>query len=100
MVADNATYVGQQPVTTPNFKGSADVWQADGLQPNFYYQTITGNPAPVELAQVPNDYQYFDPTTFKPGPQSDALFEVPSYCSPSCPVLSTCSVASHHGQVY
>jgi hypothetical protein len=92
----NGTYQGRQHVATPNYKGEADAWEASGLQPNYYFQTTSeSNPAPVELAQIPDDTQFFDPTTFVAAAQPSALFQVPSYCEPKCPALSTCSLASH-----
>lgn len=36
------------------------------------------------FVQVPNDIQYFDPASYAVGPQPDTLFELPSYCVPSC----------------
>lgn len=89
MVNVNATYIGLVNMRTSAYYGVANEWQADGLQPNFWYQTVSG--APVEFDQVPDDFQSFNPSTYSVGPQPDSLFTVPSYCQPSCPALSICS---------
>ena len=77
------TWAGTAPFTGPVWSGSADSWEINGLQPNVWY-TEAGTDTPVGFAQVPTDYQWFDPKSYVVGPQPDALFELPSYCKPSC----------------
>ena len=36
--------------------------------------------------------QYFDPATYAEGPQPDALFALPSYCTPTCPGINICTL--------
>ena len=89
--AANGSYIGQQSISTPTFNGLVDVWSAPGLQNNYWYQTLEAEP--VALVQVPNDYMYYDSRTYVVGPQPDAVFVVPSYCSGSCPLFSVCTIA-------
>ena len=77
------TWADTAPFTGPVWSGSADSWEINGLQPNYWF-TEAGTDTPVGFAQVPTDYQYFDPKSYVVGPQPDALFELPSYCTPSC----------------
>ena len=75
----NATYEGQ--VEYNGF--STYKWNAKGLQPNYYYETVDGS-VPVALDQVPDDNQDFDPASFSTDPIDDSLFQLPEYCSGSC----------------
>ena len=79
VAAVNGTYEGRAPLKTP-WRGfsAADKWSAVGGQQNYYWQDGSGaSPAPLMLQQGTDDYQWFDPSTFRPGPQADALFAVP-----------------------
>lgn len=90
MVQSNGTYLGRAPLTTPVWSGVADSWDVEGLQPNVWAQDKAA--APVQLAMEPNDYFFYDPSTWVPNaPQPATLFAVPSYCTGQCPLLSTCS---------
>jgi hypothetical protein len=89
LVLDNATYVGRANISTITYSGIADSWEANGVQSNYWYQTVDAKP--VELAQVPDDYQYFDPYTYVVAPQPDSLFTVPAYAGAQCP-FSICSL--------
>ncbi len=90
MVQSNGTYLGQSPLTTPVWSGVADAWNVEGLQPNVWAQDLTARP--VQLAMVPDDYFFYDPTTYsKNSPQPADLFTVPSYCTAQCPLLSICT---------
>jgi len=79
----NGTFAGTAPFASPTWAGSADSWEITGGQPNYWF-TEAGTQTPVGFAQVPNDYQYFDPATYAVGPQPDSLFTLPSNCAPSC----------------
>lgn len=94
MVDSGGAYVGSPNISTPNYDGATDEFSIQGLQQNLYYATPGG--APVQLAQLSDDWQYFDPTTYVVGPQPDDAFEVPSYCTQQCPLLSTCTFAAEH----
>lgn len=94
MVDSNGTFAGSPVVKTPNYAGTTNEFSIQGLQTNLYYETTVG--APVELAQLDDDWQYFDPTTFSVGPQPDSAFAIPSYCTEQCPLLSTCTFAADH----
>jgi hypothetical protein len=90
MVNVNATYQG-----TGTINGYAvNTWLAMGLQQNFYSATVGSN-IPVELAQEPNDIQYFLPPTWVVGAQPASTFALPSYCSANCSAsapLSLCGL--------
>ena len=79
----NGTWAGTAPFSGPVWSGSADSWQINGAQPNFWF-VEAGTQIPVGFAQVPDDYQYFDPASYVVGPQADSLFTLPTYCEPSC----------------
>ena len=79
----NGTWAGTAPFAGPAWAGAADSWQVNGLQPNFWF-TQAGTDTPVGFAQVPDDYQYFDPASYVVGPQPDSLFTLPTYCEPQC----------------
>ena len=40
----------------------------------------------------PRAMQYFDPATYAEGAQPDALFDLPSYCTPTCPGVNMCTL--------
>lgn len=84
-------WAGTAPLTTPVWKGSADSWEITGNQPNYWF-TIAGQDVPVGFAQVPDDYQYFDPATYYVGPQEDSLFALPDYCTPTCAGVNVCTL--------
>jgi hypothetical protein len=87
----NGTWQGTAPFKSSLWSGSADSWEITGAQPNYWF-TISGGDVPVGFAQVPDDYQYFQPSTWAPGPQDDALFALPSYCTPKCSGINTCTL--------
>ena len=84
-----ATWVGTN--TTNGY--SVDVWDDKGLQDNFY-SAVAGTLIPVEINQVPNDNQIFNPETYLPYIKDPSVFDLPSsQCTTSntCPLLSTCT---------
>ena len=92
MVDANGTFSGTAPFTdSPYFSGVADSWQINGLQPNFWF-TETGTDTPVGFAQVPDDYQWFNPASYVVGPQDPSLFTIPSFCTPTCPGINICTL--------
>ena len=90
MVQVNATYLGRKQL----HGYETDEWNAPGLQPNYYYQTVD-NKVPVELFQSPNDVMTFDVNQFSTRTLPDSLFKLPSECSggKKYPLLSICTVA-------
>ena len=87
----NGTFSGTAPLTTPVWTGIADSWEITGLQPNYWF-TETGTATPVGFAQVPDDYQYFDPTTYVVAEPSADLFAIPSYCTDTCSGTNICTL--------
>ena len=88
----NGTYSGDAPFTgSPFYSGVASSWEITGLQPNYWF-TEAGTEVPVGFAQVPDDYQYFNPASYVVGPQPASLFALPSYCTPSCPGTNICTL--------
>jgi len=85
---DDAEYQGLVPVAgTEAYK-----WSKKGLQPNYYYTTPDVVQAPVELDQIPIDFQTFHVDTFNPSPPDPAVFTLPDGCDQPCPTASTCGV--------
>ena len=87
----NGTWQGTAPFSSPVWRGSADSWEITGAQPNYWF-VQAGLDTPVGFAQVPDDYQYFDPATYAVGPQDDALFALPGYCTPTCSGINVCTL--------
>jgi hypothetical protein len=82
----NATYLGQVVLNGT----TCNKWQKDGLQTNYWYSTPAG--VPCELDEVPNDYIYWEPSTYVVAEPNPSLFNLPNYCDPSnlCSELSVC----------
>ncbi|XP_012559347.2 uncharacterized protein LOC105845774 [Hydra vulgaris] len=78
----NATYLG---IVDGNFK-----WNQKGLQDNFYLETA--GRVMLQINQVPNDIQDFDPSSFTTTIENaDEVFKLPAYCEPvKCSLFSTC----------
>ena len=87
----NGTWAGTAPYNSPVWAGSADSWEITGGQPNYWF-VEAGTSDPVGFAQVPDDYQYLDPTTYVVGAQPDSLFALPSYCTAKCSGINTCTL--------
>lgn len=85
------SFSGTAPFDGPVWSGSADSWEISGSQPNYWFNEA-GTQTPVGFAQVPLDYQYFDPATWAPGPQDDSLFVLPDYCTDTCPGINICTI--------
>jgi len=69
------------------------MWNVQGLQSNYYY-AIDGSMIPYEIDQVPNDIQYFNPSTYQAHISDPSIFNLPSsQCNTNntCPFLSTCT---------
>ena len=82
---------GAQFQGTVNVSGSpAYKWSKSGLQPNYYYSSADEQQIPIELDQIPTDYQSFHAGTFDDGAIDPAMFVVPDYCQASCPWYSIC----------
>ena len=67
-------------------------WNQKGLQDNFYYERASDR-VMLEIDQVPNDTQYYDPDSFKKTIDNiEEIFMLPSYCQKEtkCSYLSTC----------
>ncbi|GLI69515.1 hypothetical protein VaNZ11_014151 [Volvox africanus] len=77
---------------------TANKWRRDGLQPNYWYATADEAQVPLELDQMPNDFQTFWPKTFTKGPPGEQVFQLPNGCSPRCPLTSVCTFASTEAQ--
>lgn len=91
----NGTYDGAAQLTTPTFSGLADGWHAVGLQSNYYYQVPAGSVhagAPLGIVQGTDDYMWFDPASFTPGPQADALFAKPAACNGAAQCQGLCQM--------
>jgi hypothetical protein len=58
MVDANGTWSGTAPFSGPDWQGSADSWEINGLQPNLWV-TEHGTQTPVGFIQIPDDYQWF-----------------------------------------
>ena len=71
-------------------------WDKQGLQHNYYYETIADDPEDrvlLEIDQQPNDDQIYDRESRKLVIKNpDKVFELPSYCVPAggCSFFSTC----------
>jgi hypothetical protein len=77
---------------TVNISGvSAYKWSKNGLQPNYYYSSADARQVPIELDQIPTDYQAFHASTFDEGVIDPSVFTVPDYCHASCPWYSICT---------
>lgn len=92
MIDSKGTFSGTAPLQTPVWSGEADSWEITGNQPNYWF-VISGQDTPVGFAQVPDDYQYFIPSSYLPDATfSDSLFSLPSYCEPKCTGINTCTL--------
>ena len=65
-------------------------WNQKGLQDNFYVERKSDG-VMVQIDQVPNDTQNYDPASFK-ATVDPKVFELPSYCKGKggCSYASTC----------
>lgn len=95
--AHGCGYVSPTWLDDAKFEGNATVngaavfkWSKSGLQPNYYYSTADSDQIPIELDQLPTDYQAFHPDTFTTSPIDPSVFAVPDYCVSSCPWYSIC----------
>lgn len=83
---NNATYQGYLEKDGYN----VTKWAKGGVQSNYYYERSSDR-VMIEIDQVPNDDQIFDPTTYttKVDP---SVFQPPSRCTPDnkCSYLSIC----------
>ncbi|GIL96686.1 hypothetical protein Vretimale_2444 [Volvox reticuliferus] len=77
---------------------AANKWRQNGLQPNYWYATADEAQVPLELDQMPNDFQTFWPETFTKGPPGTQVFQLPDGCSPRCPLTSVCTIAATGAQ--
>mmetsp|Transcript_74771 Transcript_74771/g.86811 ORF Transcript_74771/g.86811 Transcript_74771/m.86811 type:complete len:218 (+) Transcript_74771:19-672(+) len=69
-------------------------WSLPGLQDNFYYATADDAAIPYEIDQLPNDFIYYKPETFR-NTVDPSVFELPKQCSADtyCNTISTCTMA-------
>ena len=70
-------------------------WEIKGLQSNFYYASADEAAVPYEIDQLPNDFIFYKPETYKLGITSSDVFNLPSKCTPdyTCPFISVCTAA-------
>lgn len=94
----NGTFISTAPLSTPVWSGVADSWLIWGAQPNVWL-TETGTATPVGFSQIPDDYQYFIPSTYVVGPQDASLFTLPSYCTAQCTGINICSLVAEAGSL-
>ena len=89
-----ATFIDEESYQSLYGSGEAYKWDQKGLQDNFYYETIgkeNNMRIMLEINQVPDDIQYFDPTTFTTKVDTSIL-DLPAKCSKknACSWISTC----------
>ena len=90
-----AQFVDEEPFESLFGSGEALKWDKPGLQDNFYYETYdkdAKNRILLEINQVPDDIQYFNPDTFKTDFDPKVL-ELPAKCNKktTCSWISTCT---------
>ena len=66
-------------------------WNKAGLQANYYLERASDR-VMLEINQVPNDIQDFNPKSFKRSiDKENDIFKLPSYCKvQKCSLFSTC----------
>jgi len=91
---NNATYVGQTTLDGV----TVDEWSIKGLQQNLYYE-LPSSRTPVLIDMQPNDYIYYNTSTFQAKIVDPSVFNLPAGCSPKtkCSKLSVCGVARMQG---
>ncbi len=95
-----ATFVKETQYENMYGTGVVYEWDQKGLQDNFYYETVVSGDGEtaeshrvmVEINQVPDDIQYFDPATYTTKFDQSVL-DLPAKCSikKTCSWLSTCT---------
>ncbi|KAG2382480.1 hypothetical protein C9374_005060 [Naegleria lovaniensis] len=92
----NATYIGQTVYNGYH----VNQWDKEGLQHNYYYETI-GVVKPIAIDQQPNDLMVFNANSYSEAKQDSSLFAIPSYCKDEstgsdhkCPFFSICTIAA------
>ena len=70
-------------------------WKVWGLQPNYYYDTADAQQLPVELDQIPNNFQTF--RNFSAAPPDPGIFALPPDCDRKCPFTSLCTALTAAG---
>ena len=89
---DSATFV---EYTTAENGATTQKWEIKGLQSNFYYASNDEAAVPYRIDQMPNDFQFFKPETYKTQISDPSVFNLPSQCNAktTCPLISVCTAA-------
>ncbi len=86
LITGGAKYNGTEQLDPA---GPYQKWEIKGLQENFYYNKNDSLQTPRRLYQVSDDLMDFK--NYKVGPVDPKVFELPSYCTAKCGLLTICA---------
>jgi hypothetical protein len=86
LVKAGAVYQGTEQIDD---KGPYQKWYIKGGQDNFYYNKNDSVNTPRRLNQVPEDLMDF--LSFTVGKPDESKFNLPSYCTDKCGLLTICA---------